>query len=222
MTREPNGRMYLPGEQPVEEHSFDDLARGLATGTVSRGQALKMVGAAVLSAALMPLFPDTAQALTRRQRRRCSRQGGTVCGEVQRSQVCCAAGRPCCGTARSPVCCPSGRQCVDGSCRCPTGETECSGSCVNLDTDENNCRTCGNACPEGATCVDGSCVCPEGTFECDVVPGELPPRCVECGCGGVECPAGQVCCGGTCCPSGEVCCNAIERICSPPGGFCGA
>ncbi len=44
-------------ERLTEEDSFDDLARGLATGTLSRGQALKLVGAAVLGAALMPLFP---------------------------------------------------------------------------------------------------------------------------------------------------------------------
>jgi hypothetical protein len=70
MTREPNGGMYPPGEQPVEEHSFDELAKGLAEGTISRRRALKWVGAAVLAAAVPPLFPTQAVALSRRQRRK--------------------------------------------------------------------------------------------------------------------------------------------------------
>ena len=74
-------------EGSTEGHSFDDLARGLATGTISRGQALKLVGSTVLDAALMPLFPDTAQALTRSQRRKCRRGGGTVCGEERSSEM---------------------------------------------------------------------------------------------------------------------------------------
>jgi len=35
-------------EDITEEHSFDQLARGLASGAVSRGQALRMLGGALL------------------------------------------------------------------------------------------------------------------------------------------------------------------------------
>jgi hypothetical protein len=62
----------------VNQERFDELAKVLATDTISRRRALRLVGAAVLGTALMPLFPDTAEALTRRQRRRCRRQGGTA------------------------------------------------------------------------------------------------------------------------------------------------
>ena len=36
----------------TEEYSFDELARGLASGTLSRRRALKLVGAAFLGGAL--------------------------------------------------------------------------------------------------------------------------------------------------------------------------
>jgi len=42
--------------------------------------------------------------------------------------------------------------------------TICDGSCVNTDTDENNCGSCGNVCATGATCTDGSCHCPTGYY----------------------------------------------------------
>ena len=42
--------------QPVSQHttnqSFDELAKGLATGTLSRGKALRWMGGALLGAAL--------------------------------------------------------------------------------------------------------------------------------------------------------------------------
>ena len=36
----------------VRDHSFDDLARGLASGTLSRGKALRLMGAALVGGAL--------------------------------------------------------------------------------------------------------------------------------------------------------------------------
>ncbi len=40
---------------------------------------------------------------------------------------------------------------------CATGLTDCSGACVDTDTDSDNCGTCGNACTVGQTCVAGVC-----------------------------------------------------------------
>jgi hypothetical protein len=52
-------------EKLEEEHLFDDMTRGLASGTVSRGQTLKLVGAGILgSLGLTALFPGVAEAKT--------------------------------------------------------------------------------------------------------------------------------------------------------------
>ncbi len=44
---------------------------------------------------------------------------------------------------------------VGGKCR--EGYTVCGGRCVDLQTDPDNCGTCGNACAAGVQCISGSC-----------------------------------------------------------------
>ena len=60
----------VPGleEAPEEHYPFDDLARGLASGELSRSRALKLIGAAVLGGALGFLsLPKRAEARRRRR-----------------------------------------------------------------------------------------------------------------------------------------------------------
>jgi hypothetical protein len=45
----------------------------------------------------------------------------------------------------------------DGAGTCPSGQTECSGACVNEQTDHDNCGSCGHACPPGLKCQSGAC-----------------------------------------------------------------
>src|SRR5436305_358545 len=45
-----------------EAHYFDELAKGLAKGTLSRGRALKLLGAGLISSVLVPLIPGIAGA----------------------------------------------------------------------------------------------------------------------------------------------------------------
>lgn len=40
---------------------------------------------------------------------------------------------------------------------CPSGQTNCRGSCTDTGSDANNCGSCGNACPSGYNCLEGSC-----------------------------------------------------------------
>ena len=119
------------------EGSFDELAKGLSSGALSRRGALRMLGAAMLGGALASI-PGVAWTK------------GTRCPR---------------GTHRCPdgSCVPKGQAC--GSKGCPTGETKCNGTCRNLQTDTLNCGTCGNACPAGHSCVNGGCSpgCPPNT-----------------------------------------------------------
>jgi len=132
------------------QSSLDELAKGLASGTLSRGKAIRWMGGALLGAALAS-FPGVAWA----------------------DDDCRRLGREC---RRDSQCCS--RNCVrrgdDKVCGCPEDQTRCGVRCVNLQKNENHCGECFNRCPEGQECVDGVCSggepictpsCPEG-FEC--------------------------------------------------------
>jgi len=132
---------------------------------------------------------------------------------------CGISGKPCCGN----ITCFSGI-CVNGVC-CDSGLSNCSGTCVNEQTDVNNCGACGQACPiplgGQATCINGQCgvACPSGTTPCG---SGLAQACVNlqadlhnCGACGHACPiplAGQATCinggCGVACPSGTTRCGS--------------
>lgn len=60
--------------------------------------------------------------------------------------------------------CTGGKICSSHQCVCPSGQTDCSGTCKNLQTDETACGSCTNTCSAGQACVSGSCFnCPGGT-----------------------------------------------------------
>jgi Stigma-specific protein, Stig1 len=144
--------------------SFDELAKGLATGTLSRGKALRWMGGALLGAALASV-PGVAWA-----------------------NDCRRLGRGC---RRDSQCCSGNciRRGDDKVCGCREGQTLCKkprgdGRCVNLKTNERHCGECFNRCPQGQECVDGVCSggepicdppCPEGQV-CvqEGPPGTLP------------------------------------------------
>ena len=145
---------------------LDELARGLAENDISRRQAIKWAGYSVLGTALSSVgLTDTAEALTRRQRRRCRRQGGTICGSGHR-QYCCAQGTSC-GPNRSCQC-PNPATCAtlpfpqcgnDPGCQCAT-IAEGGGTCVKLAI-AGCAHTCTSSadCQQGQFCVVNSC-CP--------------------------------------------------------------
>jgi hypothetical protein len=150
------------------ELSLDELAKGLATGTFSRGKAIRWMGGALLGAALASL-PGVAWAND------CRRLGR----ECRRDSQCCS------------------KNCIrrgdDKVCACPEGQDRCNDRCVNLKRNENHCGECFNHCEEGQECVEGRCggvpicdpPCPEGTHECvEVAPGVTfcQPICPGCAC----------------------------------------
>jgi hypothetical protein len=198
------------------ELSLDALAKGLASGTLSRGKAIRWMGGALLGAALASL-PGVVWAND------CRRLGR----ECRRDSQCCS------------------RNCVrrgdDKVCGCPEGQSRCNDRCVNLQRNERHCGACFNRCAEGEECVESKCqggVCPPGEpvctgCACETVactpgtrgcnPSELDPgggRCYAAADGvGTTC----VCGFGQCTNDCSVCANlGLVCVLEPefcPGGF---
>ena len=89
------------------ERSFDELASGLASGTLSRGKALRLMGAALLGGALA-FTPKVAEAAPHK----CN-----SAGECPKGGSCCAG-----------TCCGPGQFCVPAAEACPKGRvgTQCA------------------------------------------------------------------------------------------------
>jgi hypothetical protein len=131
-------------EDVTEEHSFDELAKGLASGIVSRRQALKLVGGALLGGLLVSI-PGVAQAHHKPGHGTPPGQGGTPPGQ---------GGTP------------------PGQVACPPGLTLCAGLCYDLQTDNCNCGACGNICAGsglGRCCENGICTT-GGLSDCPLPP----------------------------------------------------
>jgi Stigma-specific protein, Stig1 len=210
------------------ELSLDELAKGLATGTLSRGKAIRWMGGALLGTALAS-FPGVAWAND------CRRLGR----ECRRDSQCCS------------------KNCVrrgdDKVCGCPEGKRRCGDRCVNLKTNENHCGECFNRCEEGQECVEGICsggepICnPPCLSDTCVCRAERPDGtgavCVDCGRSGcqqvsscADCPpdrpvcffdefdqtftCGSECCIGGCdpCTEDSQCCSGL--ICHPESRQC--
>jgi hypothetical protein len=151
------------------ERSFDELARGLASGKLSRGKALKFMGAALVGGALASLGLSGEAAADPPG---CKRNGK----KCKKDEQCCS------------------RTCLDGTCAiaptaepCPSGRVLLStGTCAIPCDDPADCPSCG--APLGAICSFADD--PGGPF-CSGARGGL------CGPGG-SCPTGQFCSGGRC------------------------
>src|SRR5688500_5707766 len=132
------------------QSSLDELAKGLATGTLSRGKAIRWMGGALLGAALASV-PGVAWADG------CRRLGR----ECRRDSQCCS--RNCIRRGGKKV------------CGCPEDQTRCNDRCVNLKTNENHCGRCGKRCEAGKQCERGKC---EGTPPPPCLPEEA--NCCTC------------------------------------------
>jgi len=93
---------------------------------------------------------------------------------------------------------------VDVPVVCGAGMTNCGGTCVNLNTNQDNCGICGNACTYTCGAVTpGFCVCPghmapEFVAVCSGVCTDLLNDRNNCGGCGHVCPSGQSCVFTTC------------------------
>ncbi len=156
----------------------------------------------------------------------CASPGGTIVGGCGSE---CPAGTEC---GESPY----GSQCLSSTCtmasegdNCFVGGsigTCCGLSCVDLQSDANNCLFCFASCGEGETCSNGACSggCPAGTV---AFAGSscIPTTCHAAAQGQLDC-AGDGGTIGTCC--GDACvdtqsdphnCQVCGNVC-PAGSFC--
>ena len=143
--------------QPMarEEGFFDDLARGLADGSLTRGKALRLMGAALVGGTLGSLGIGEAGADPpgcKRNGKHCTRDpqccGNLVCvsGTCQEAQTTTTTTTPTTSTSTTPMCQP-----IDGTCSA-NGQC-CSGRCAG--------SMCAEPCfPETVLLSNGTCARP--------------------------------------------------------------
>lgn len=90
------------------------------------------------------------------------------------------------------------------------GLTSCFGSCVDIETDLNNCGGCGVVCGSSDGCFGGTCVAPPPSSPCGAGLTTCGGECVSisrhaghCGACFNSCPLGASCRRGVCCANGQ-------------------
>jgi hypothetical protein len=136
-------RVISTREDTTEEYSFDALAKGLASGTISRRKALKLAGAAILGGGLLAFGPTReAEAAECGNRpgcsRRCRNRRGCRCVRVRSAEgtnVRCV--RPCCLN-----------QACDTNAQCGSGELCMVTGCCPQDEQAGRLGVCVKQCPQ--------------------------------------------------------------------------
>lgn len=95
---------------------------------------------------------------------------------------------------------------------CPSGQSRCVGSCVDLQTSTTHCGTCSNACRAGESCTTGQCqpTCQTNESICSNQCTDLSTHPLHCGKCGQVCPPGETCTNGACarlCPANTSACG---------------
>lgn len=101
--------------------------------------------------------------------------------------------------------CGPGEVCREGSCESNCSGARpllCDGSCVNPNTNRQNCGRCGARCADDEDCVDGACTlnCESGLTDCAGACRDLASDEVNCGECGQSCAPDEVCQNASCTP----------------------
>ena len=215
-------------------HWFDDAARGLSEGRVTRRAVLRR-GGAVAGGALLASVTGPLRSMPHAS---AATPSGVPCPDFNAPcsapDVCCG-GEHCCNST-TEFCC--GGSCIPrrpgvGCCHnstydpsiekcCPQGGGPFGHACFK---DEECCGT-SECCKKGEFCCGGSCIprrpgvgcCHNSTYDPSI------EKCCPQGGGpfGHACFKDEECCGTSeCCKKGEQCCNSGKvRYCAPKGHCC--
>jgi len=109
------------------------------------------------------------------------------------------------------------------SLSCCDGAKLCGGTCANLQTDANNCGSCGKHCSASEVCSAGACApCPASRAQCKDQCADLGSDPLNCGACGNVCAARQSCIAGSCSAcDGTLCANTCAEL-STDAANCGA
>ena len=150
----------------ARERSFDELARGLASGSISRGRALRWMGAALVGGTLGSLGGVAAADAPG-----CKRNG-KVC---TKDKVCCSR---ICESGTCAACRSNGGSCSDND-QCCSG-TCSSGTCVAACVSNGGTCSSNEQCCSGFCSGDSICAQPKGIATCHCVDGAtLPGICTD-------------------------------------------
>src|SRR5471032_2080707 len=102
-------------------------------------------------------------------------------------------------TMCSPAC-NTGEACTNGACQCLTGLALCQASCVDTQSDPQNCGACGTVCTTGQVCAQGACSSAGcGTLtQCGQSCVDTSSNVENCGACGKPCQGGASCMSGAC------------------------
>ncbi len=151
---------------------------------------------------------------------------GAGCATYLGSTASCGGCGAACGTS-TPVCGGSDAGAYACTSSCPSGDTDCSGTCAALASDPNHCGACGKVCSlphANATCASAACAiasCSAGFADCngtaadgcEVDTTSSAANCGGCGLGCTTANATPACVGSTCaigaCSSGYTDCDGL-------------
>ena len=153
--------------QQTSNRSFDELTRGLASGSISRSKAIRLMGAALVGGTLAS-FPGGAWA-AKGGRSSCAKFCQSLFGaNTPEEAECVSQGTkgqgPCftctmstgCGpNFTKPTCTVTGQTylCSTCQCECPSGQELCGGRCGT--SNGGTCSTSGDCC--SSNCSNGFC-----------------------------------------------------------------
>jgi hypothetical protein len=202
MALEEHNANHSHQERSTAELSFDELAKDVASGTLSRGKALRLLGAALVGGALASI-PGVAWA-AKGGNRECVRCCKKKYGPGRERGQCISAG----ARGECPVTCDGngGGECPPGSLPPASEAIRCGPSVV--------AGTCGHTCIKNICTGEINCVCCDlgGPCPCLPIPDPIPP-CIEVF---YSCQSAEDCLGG-----GTTFAEINERCPGPHNPECG-